>query len=169
IRGGQFFVSQIVRAVRSSACWQDSIVFITYDEHGGFYDHVAPPKAKQGGARNPDGIDPGLCADDSNPPVSEQPGAGAQSSVSPADAAALCPAFTPGGPYPSSCPNFDQLGFRVPFVAVSPFSIPHHVSHEIADHTSLLAFIEKRFLSLDGGDDAGRPHLTSRDLHASTL
>src|SRR2546427_94525 len=59
IRAGQFFVSQIVNAFRASACWGDSILFITYDEHGGFYDHVAPPKARQGGLPNPDGISPG--------------------------------------------------------------------------------------------------------------
>ena len=177
IQNGQLFVSQVVRAVRSGACWQDSIVFISYDEHGGFYDHVAPPRAKQGGARNPDGIDPGLCADESNPPVSEEPGGGAQCDVSRVDAVALCPDFHPPGPYPPSCPNFDQLGFRVPFIAVSPFSRPHYVSHEVADHTSVLAFIEKRFLSADGeGDDEGeeehgegRVHLTARDRHASTL
>ena len=75
----------------------------------------------------------------------------------------------PTGPYPVSCANFDQLGIRVPFMAVSPFSIPHYVSHTVADHTSLLALIEKRFLRIDMNDEAGRPHLTKRDLHASTL
>ncbi len=171
IRSGQFFVSQIVRAVRSGACWQDSIVFITYDEHGGFYDHVAPRKANQGGAPNPDGISPGQCADSSNPPASQQPGGGANCFLSPTDAASICPGFTPTGAYPGFCANFDQLGFRVPLIAVSPFARPHYVSHKVADHTSLLALIEKRFLGLDGEDaeDAERPHLTARDLHAATL
>src|SRR6266404_1751967 len=74
IRAGQYFVSQIVNAVRNSPSWSDSIIFITYDEHGGFYDHVAPAAAQQGGALNPDGINPGQCEDLSNPPASEQPG-----------------------------------------------------------------------------------------------
>src|SRR6184192_1658302 len=122
------------------------------DEHGGFYDHVAPPAARQGGALNPDGINPGQCEDLSNPPASEQPGGGAQCTISQSDAAAICPGFTATGPYPANCANFNQLGFRVPFIAVSPFSKPHYVSHTVADHTSLLALIEKRFLSLaDGG------------------
>lgn len=73
----------------------------------------------------------------------------------------LCPGATPTGPYPFYCPSFDQLGFRVPFVAISPFSKPAYVSHRVADHTSLLAFIEQRFL-------AGA-HLTARDQRASTL
>jgi hypothetical protein len=45
---------------------------------------------------------------------------------------------------------------------------PHHVSHQAADHTPLLALIEKRFLRLDE-DNAERLHLTARDLHAATL
>jgi len=53
-------------------------------------------------------------------------------------------------------------------MAVSPFSRRHYVSHRVGDHTSLLALIEKRFLA-SGEDDEERPHLTARDLHASTL
>jgi phospholipase C len=169
IRAGQFFVSQVVQALRASPCWKDSVLFITYDEHGGFYDHVAPPRAKQGGSRTPDGIAPGQCADASSPPGSEAPGGGAQCFASVLDAPAICPGFTPTGRYPFWCASFDQLGFRVPFMAVSPFSRPHHVSHVVADHTSLLAFIEKRFLSAGEDDDDDRPALTARDRHASTL
>jgi len=168
IRAGQYFVSQIVNALRNSQSWNDSILFITYDEHGGFYDHVAPAAARQGGALNPDGINPGQCEDLSNPPASEQPGGGAQCDVSRSDAAAICPGFTATGPYPANCANFNQLGFRVPFIAVSPFSKPHYVSHTVGDHTSLLALIEKRFFSLAGGGDT-RPHLTARDQYAATL
>jgi phospholipase C len=168
IRAGQYFVSQIVNAVRNGPNWKDSIVFITYDEHGGFFDHVAPPAAPQGGALNPDGINPGQCEDLSNPPASQQPGGGAQCTISASDAAAICPGFTATGPYPANCANFNQLGFRVPFIAVSPFSKPHYVSHTIGDHTSLLALIEKRFISLDNNLPK-RPHLTARDLNASTL
>jgi len=168
--------------VRSGPFWQDSIVFVTYDEHGGFFDHVKPPRAPQGGARSPDGIDPGQCADLSNVPASLRPGGGAECStnlISRVDttvnnAIALCPALAadPTGPYPRTCANFDQLGVRVPLIAVSPFAKPHYVSHAVGDHTSLLALIEKRFLGpREGGDDDGRPrrHLTRRDEHANTL
>jgi phospholipase C len=159
-----------VNAVRNGPNWKDSIIFIVYDEHGGFYDHVAPARARQGGALNPDGINPGQCADLSNPPASEQPGGGAQCGVSQAEALAICPNFTNTGPYPFSCANFNQLGFRVPFIAVSPFSKPHYVSHTIGDHTSMLALIEKRFMSSNSGDD-GSPHpsLTARDANAHSL
>jgi phospholipase C len=117
---------------------------------------------------NPDGINPGQCADLSNPPASEQPGGGAQCDVSRSDAAAICPGFTATGPYPANCANFNQLGFRVPFIAVSPFSKPHYVSHTVGDHTSLLALIEKRFISLPNKLPK-RPHLTARDQDADTL
>ncbi len=168
IRAGEYRVWQLVSAVRNGPDWKNTIIFITYDEHGGFYDHVTPPPARQGGALSPDGINPGQCEDLSNPPGSEQPGGGAQCTISASDAASICPGFTATGPYPASCPNFNQEGFRVPFIAVSPFSKPHYVSHTVADHTAMLALIEKRFFSLSGATSE-RPHLTARDLHAPTL
>lgn len=174
IQRGQAFISQVVNAVRNGPLWKDSIIFITYDEHGGFYDHVAPPRARQGHQRTPDGIFPGLCADASNPPASEQPGGGAECIISFNNEKAFCAAFAanPTGPFPDECASFDQLGFRVPFLAISPFSKPQYVSHTVGDHTSLLALIEKRFLNVDtdrDGDTDARQHLTLRDLHANTL
>jgi phospholipase C len=175
IQRGQAYVSQVVNAVRNGPFWKDSIIFITYDEHGGFYDHAKPPKARQDGALNPDGINPGQCEDLSNPPASEQPGGGAECAANPIsttdtsvnDAEQLCPALVadPTGPYPSECANFNQLGVRVPFIAVSPFSKPQYVSHTVGDHTSLLALIEKRFLN--AGEEP--LHLTLRDQNANTL
>jgi len=160
VRAGEWFVSTIVNALRSSPSWEDSILFLTYDEHGGFYDHVAPPPAPQGGASTPDGIAPGQCADLSNPPASTRPGGGDNCRISATQAKGLCSFFTPTGPYPGNCATFDQLGFRLPLVAVSPFAKPHWVSHTVASHASILALIEKRF---------GLPSLTARDAHADTL
>ncbi len=125
IQRGQHFVSEVVNAVRSSPNWHDSILFITYDEAGGFYDHAAPPRARQGGASTPDGIGPGQCADLSNPPGSTTLGGGADCSASLADAQEICPSLDPTKPVPRGCSNFNQYGFRVPFIAVSPFSKPH--------------------------------------------
>jgi phospholipase C len=170
IRKGEAFVSQVVNAVRSGPNWKDSIILITYDEHGGFYDHVAPAPAPQGGELNPDGIDPGQCADLSNPPMSETPGNGAQCTVSRMEALAICAAFTDFGAYPRDCANFDQLGFRVPFIAVSPFSKPHYVSHTVGDHTSMLALIEERFLSTSHhGFFGDHLSMTERDENADPL
>src|SRR5262245_487133 len=172
IRTGQSFVARVVDAVRNSPNWPDSIVLITYDEHGGSYDHVAPPAARQGGARTPDGIAPGQCADASNPPASEAPGAGLNCRESKIEAAQLCPEFSPTGAFPRHCASFDQLGVRVPLLAVSPFAKRHYVSHRVTDHTSILALIQRRFLTPDpdATDVAARtPHLTARDAHADTL
>jgi len=42
---GQKWVSQIIDATMHGASWKDSLLILTYDEHGGFYDHVPPPVA----------------------------------------------------------------------------------------------------------------------------
>jgi len=171
IRAGQYFVSTIVAALRNGPNWKDSVLIFTYDEHGGFYDHATPPAAPQGGALTPDGIAPGQCADLSDPPASMEVGGGVNCSFSSTgEAPALCPpcvkgktgcGFTPTGPYPATCATFNQLGVRVPFVAVSPFSKQQYVSHTVGDHTSILALIEKRFLN--------GAHMTARDQNANTL
>ena len=74
-------------------------------------------------------------------------------------------------PYPADCATFNQYGVRLPFIVISPFAKPHYVSHTVGDHTSLLALIEKRFMTSDDGRDSedARPHLTLRDQHANTL
>jgi phospholipase C len=43
IRAGQAFVLQVYEALRRSRTWQDTLLVVVYDEHGGFYDHVKPP------------------------------------------------------------------------------------------------------------------------------
>ncbi|HEX7601432.1 MAG TPA: alkaline phosphatase family protein, partial [Polyangiaceae bacterium] len=40
---GEAFLGSIVRAMQQSPQWGRSLLVITYDEHGGFFDHVAPP------------------------------------------------------------------------------------------------------------------------------
>jgi acid phosphatase len=36
-------VEELLQALRSSPHWKHTAVIITYDENGGFWDHVAPP------------------------------------------------------------------------------------------------------------------------------
>jgi phospholipase C len=45
LRRGQDFLKRVFDAVVSQGRgrWQSSLLLITYDEHGGFFDHVAPP------------------------------------------------------------------------------------------------------------------------------
>ena len=40
---GQRLLEQTYNALRQSPLWSRSMLVITYDEHGGFHDHVAPP------------------------------------------------------------------------------------------------------------------------------
>ncbi len=46
---GQQHVADVVSAIQHSAYWKDSMVIITYDEHGGRWDHVAPPHGDRWG------------------------------------------------------------------------------------------------------------------------
>jgi phospholipase C len=50
---GQRFVKEVYEILRSSPQWKEMALLITYDEHGGFYDHVPTPVR---GVPNPDGI-----------------------------------------------------------------------------------------------------------------
>lgn len=45
VAGGEGLVATVYNALRKSPIWNQSLFIITYDEHGGFYDHVAPPAA----------------------------------------------------------------------------------------------------------------------------
>jgi phospholipase C len=118
VQSGDQFLSKIVDAVTHSPQWPHLALFITFDEHGGLYDHVLPPKA---------------CAPDDLAPM------------------------VPAGDTPY---DFASYGFRVPLIAVSPYARPHHVSHVVGDHTSLLRFIEARFRL---------PAMTGRDANADPL
>jgi phospholipase C len=112
---GQRFVAEVVDALTKSPLWDRSALFVTYDEHGGLFDHVEPPPA---------------CVPDDVPLETE-----------------------PGDPDK----QLDRYGIRVPFIVVSPYAKKHHVGHEIYDHTSILRFIEARWVM---------PALTRRDANA---
>ena len=59
IQTGETFVAGVVEALMSvPRTWQRSLLVFTYDEHGGYYDHVAPPAAPAPG----DGLGPVLPA-----------------------------------------------------------------------------------------------------------
>ncbi|WP_395377371.1 alkaline phosphatase family protein [Marinicella sp. W31] len=45
IRPGEKLMADIYKAVLNSPAWEETLLVITYDEHGGCYDHVAPPSA----------------------------------------------------------------------------------------------------------------------------
>lgn len=45
VMNGELLIAKVYNAVRSSDIWNKCLLVITYDEHGGFYDHVEPPAA----------------------------------------------------------------------------------------------------------------------------
>jgi len=42
-------VIELIDAVRNGPNWKDAVVIVTYDENGGFWDHVPPPKGDRWG------------------------------------------------------------------------------------------------------------------------
>jgi len=53
---GEALIATVYNAVRNGPGWENTLLIITYDEHGGCYDHVVPPKATPPGGANPDGF-----------------------------------------------------------------------------------------------------------------
>ncbi len=121
IQVGERFVAKVVKALLHSPNWKHTAFFLTYDEHGGYYDHVPPPRAIK-----PDSIAP--------MPV---PGR---------------PPLVPGG--------YERYGFRVPTVVVSPWARAGYVSNVVQDHTSITAFIERKW---------NLPAMTFRDANAHPM
>jgi phospholipase C len=42
---GEKLIKSVYESIRNSPHWEESLLIITFDEHGGFYDHVVPPPA----------------------------------------------------------------------------------------------------------------------------
>ena len=116
---GEAFLRQVVEAIGTGLGWQQTILIINYDEHGGYYDHVPPPVALA-----PDHIPPYL-----NP-----------------------------GDKPFD--GFHRYGFRVPAIVVSPYAKQNYVSSMVYDHSSVLAFVERKF---------NLPAMTYRDANANDM
>ena len=43
VTSGERFLKDVYESIRASPVWENSLLIVTYDEHGGFYDHVVPP------------------------------------------------------------------------------------------------------------------------------
>ena len=115
---GEQFAAQVIDAVMTGPGWKNTLLIWTFDEHGGYYDHVVPPPA---------------LAPDNIPPKIET-----------------------GSAYN----GFKQYGFRVPCAIVSPWARPGYVSHQLFDHTSILALVEAKW---------NLPAMTYRDANANNM
>ena len=103
VRLGQAFMADVVNAFVQSPNYRRGALFVIYDEWGGFFDHVRPPRV-------PD--------DRASRDLNE---------------------------------DFGQMGFRIPAVAVSPFTRRRRkgdrfrVDHGVYGHESILKLIAHRF------------------------
>jgi phospholipase C len=59
IRVGEQFAAQVINAVMAGPGWPKTLLVWLYDEHGGYYDHIPPPRAIA-----PDDIPPNLAPGD---------------------------------------------------------------------------------------------------------
>jgi phospholipase C len=98
---GENWTVSLLQALAAGPNWKDSAMFVTWDDFGGFYDHVPPTQIDKFG-----------------------------------------------------------LGFRVPFLVISPYAKQAFVDHTQAEFSSVLKFIETDF---------SVPSLTDRDMNTSDL
>src|SRR5260221_886964 len=53
VRNGENLIADVYEALRNGPGWESTLLVVTYDEHGGYYDHVSPPATN---VANPDGL-----------------------------------------------------------------------------------------------------------------
>jgi phospholipase C len=121
VRNGENLIADVYEALRGGPLWEKTLLIVTYDEHGGYYDHVSPPATN---VASPDGL--------TSPTESDQE----QAKKSPKNAYLLKP------PYKF---DFKRLGFRVPAVLVSPWIPRGSVAKDAYQHTSILATLRDLF------------------------
>jgi phospholipase C len=49
ISTGQTYVTTLINSIMRSPCWGSTAIFLSWDDWGGFYDHVTPPAVDQNG------------------------------------------------------------------------------------------------------------------------
>jgi acid phosphatase len=49
VLSGDTHVAEVVAKIKASPLWDSTAIIVTYDENGGFWDHVAPPKGDRWG------------------------------------------------------------------------------------------------------------------------
>jgi phospholipase C len=131
-KGAQYAAQQIINPLMTSQSWSDSALIFTYDEAGGFYDHVPP-----------------------------QPAVAPGDFLSPIDLQAnLNDVCTGPGQLGTGICDFSWTGYRVPLIVISPYSVKNFVSHTVRDTTAVLKMVETRFgLAPLTARDAAQPDM----------
>jgi phospholipase C len=97
---GENWTVQQLNAIMQGPDWNSTVVFLTWDDFGGFFDHVAPPSV-----------------------------------------------------------DIYGLGPRVPFIIISPYALPNHISTTQYEFSSVLKFAEERFNLPNLGQRDANPNL----------
>jgi phospholipase C len=142
IRRGESFAAEVINRVMHGKGWPHTLLIWTYDEGGGYYDHVPPPEAV---------------------PPDDVPAHNLLLS-SPAWVRACMRPFI--GSYLRKVEQlddgpraYDRYGFRVPAVIVSPYARPGYLTSTVYDHTSVLRLVQQKW---------NLPPLTRRDAAANS-
>lgn len=68
VQVGSQYVSTLINALMTSTSWKDSVFILTYDEFGGFYDHVPPQPMPPPDNFTPSDLQPGdICVSSTSP------------------------------------------------------------------------------------------------------
>jgi phospholipase C len=116
IRYGEYLIADVYEALRAHPVWNKTLLVVTYDEHGGYYDHISPPTS---GVSNPDGL--------TSPTAYDKQ----QAQANPKKNGYLL--------QPNYVFDFTRLGLRVPAVLVSPWIARGVVDSTRYQHTSIFA------------------------------
>ena len=141
IQRGEAFAAEVIDRVMHGPAWESTLLIWTYDEHGGYYDHVPPPAAVA-----PDQVLP------RNLVLTGPPW------VRAALRTLFRTEFEKIEDLDDAVRSYGRLGFRVPAVIVSPYAKPDYVSSTVYDHTSVLKLVEEKW---------NLPALTERDAAAT--
>jgi phospholipase C len=156
---GQHLIRRIYKALRSNdAVWRKTLFVITYDEHGGLFDHVPPPVAEV--LQDPRVVlDREILSPERSGPA---PGGGRIGVV---DRPVIHDRVIDISPAPPrNKPNIQvDYGVRVPTFLLSPYVEKGSVYKSTTDHASILKTILIRFCGAD------RPFLSDRVHHAVDL
>ncbi len=138
ISKGESFAAEVINRVMRGKGWPHTLLIWTYDEHGGYYDHVPPPEAV---------------------PPDDVPAHNYQLAFPGWVRRLFRGAFGELANLDSGPADYQHYGFRVPAVIVSPYARRDYVCTKTLDHTSVLKLIEQKW---------NLPPLTRRDAAADT-
>jgi phospholipase C len=144
VAAGEALIRYVYESIRNSPHWEKSLLIITYDEHGGFYDHV--------GVRN-DFIPPDVPVPTTyqyQQTLSDTYNKGISDRIRPPAAVANAPATF----------DYTTSGFRVPALVISPYIRPGTIIHDELEHSCIPATVLYQF---------GLGNLTQRDATATPL